>query len=133
MNKKTLLLLTTVLMSTLTLGGTVSAATSAKEPVQTIEHAEALDGGWTATQGRLKLTKHVRSVFAKALDGLVGCDYEPMALLGTQVVAGTNYCVLARLTPVVPNATAHWGLVYIYEDLEGNAKLMSVKDVELGM
>ena len=55
-----------------------------------------------------------------------------MALLGTQVVAGTNDCFLARLTPVVPNATPHWALVYVYEDLQGNVTLTNVKDLPLG-
>lgn len=135
MNKKFSILLTTVVLSTLTLGGIASAAPAAAPApqAQTADAQFQLEGGWTVTEGRLKLTKHVRSVFTKALDGLVGCDYEPMALLGTQVVAGRNYCILCRLTPVVPNATSHWALVYIYEDLEGNAKLLSVKDVELGI
>lgn len=77
--------------------------------------------------------RYIKAVFAKAVDGLLGCDYDLVALLGTQVVAGTNYCVLCRLTPVVPDAVPHWGLAYIYEDLQGDVSLTEVKDLELGL
>ena len=93
---------------------------------------EAVDGGWSVTQGSTKIDKHMRKVFSQALYGLVGCTYEPVALLGKQVAAGTNYCLLCRLTPVVPNAESHWGLVYIYEDLQGHAELKEVHDLVLG-
>ena len=93
---------------------------------------EAVDGGWSVTQGSTKIDKHTRKVFSQALYGLVGCTYEPVALLGKQVAAGTNYCLLCRLTPVVPNAESHWGLVYIYEDLQGHAELKEVHDLVLG-
>ena len=89
-------------------------------------------GGWTVTEGSTKIDRHTRKVFFQAVDGLVGCDYEPVALLGKQVAAGTHYCLLSRLTPVVPDAKAHWGLVYVYEDLQGQAKLIGVEDMELG-
>ena len=102
------------------------------ESAQAEDVSAALDGGWSVNEGRLQLGKHERLVFAKAIDHLLGCDYDPVALLGTQVVAGTNYCFLARLTPVVPDATPHWGLVYVYEDLQGAVTLSDVKDLPLG-
>ena len=105
---------------------------AAAQPVETIVQQEAVDGGWSVTQGSTKIDKHTRKVFSQALYGLVGCTYEPVALLGKQVAAGTNYCLLCRLTPVVPNAESHWGLVYIYEDLQGHAELKEVHDLVLG-
>ena len=133
MNKKSMILSALLATSVLCVGGTVSAAASetSATPVQEIEEAAPVDGGWMVNEGRTKLDKHAKNVFAKAVDGLLGCDYDPVALLGTQVVAGTNYCFLARLTPVVPDATPHWGLVYAYEDLQGHVKLTSVKDLPL--
>ena len=125
MNKKSMILSALLATSVLCVGGTVSAAASETS-------AAPVDGGWMVNEGRTKLDKHAKNVFAKAVDGLLGCDYDPVALLGTQVVAGTNYCFLARLTPVVPDATPHWRLVYAYEDLQGNVKLASVKDLPLG-
>ena len=135
MNKKSILLSALLATSVLFAGSTVSAAAEHHEEaahVHTIDSADSVDGGWMVTEGRLKLDKHAKGVFAKATDNLLGCDYEPVALLGTQVVAGTNDCFLARLTPVVPNATPHWALVYVYEDLQGNVTLTNVKDLPLG-
>lgn len=137
MKKKSMILSALLAASLLCFGGNadVSAASAhhdTAEHVHATHAAASVDGGWMVTEGRTRLDKHAKSVFTKATDGLLGCDYEPVALLGTQVVAGTNYCYLARLTPVVPDATPYWGLVHAYEDLQGNVKLTSVKDLPLG-
>jgi hypothetical protein len=49
--------------------------------------------------------------------------------MSTQVVAGMNYCILCQITPVVPNATPAWSLVYIYADAKGNARVTNVYDL----
>ena len=136
MNKMSRFLFVAFLMGTLAIGGVASAASADIEPAfftQEVNHSEQVDGGWTVNEGRVKLNKHVRNVFAKAVEKLLGCEYEAVALLGTRVVSGTNYCILCRPTPVVPDAVSHWGLAYIYEDLDGNVSLMEVKDLELGI
>lgn len=91
----------------------------------------AVDGGWEYNQGEISLDKNpeAKAAFEKALDGLVGCDYKPIALIGSQVVSGTNYCILCRTTPVVPNATSAFSLVTVYEDLSGKAEITEVKDL----
>ena len=87
-------------------------------------------GGWEITEAvEGKLTPEAKAAFDKAMNGLVGASYVPVALLGTQVVAGINYCILCQITPVVPDAVPSWALVYIYADLEGNAKIMNVYDI----
>jgi len=118
----------------MSMGTNLSAveAASGQQVDTTAMEQEVVVGGWSVTKGNTKIDRHTRKVFSKALEGLVGCTYEPVALLGKQVVAGTNYCLLCRLTPVVPNAETHWGLVYIYEDLQGHAELKDVQDVVLG-
>ena len=67
----------------------------------------------------------------KALDGLVGCNYEAVAYIGSQVVAGTNYSILCRTTPVVPDAVSSFSIVTVYEDLNGSAELTDVSDLTL--
>ncbi|MCF0136300.1 MAG: hypothetical protein HUJ69_07765, partial [Lachnospiraceae bacterium] len=69
--------------------------------------------------------------FEKATCGLLGTNYETIALISTQVVAGTNYTFVARTTPVTPNAQASFKLVTVYDDLEGNAQIIDVE--EMGM
>ena len=107
-------------------------AVTQAQPVRVQAAVEHVDGGWAVQQGRTALNRHVKQVFNKALDGLVGADYEPVALLGTQVVAGKNYEILYRITPTVLHPVTHWGVAYVYEDLQGNAKLLEVRDLELG-
>ena len=70
-----------------------------------------------------------QAAFEKATKELVGANYVPVALLGKQLVAGMNYCILCQVTPVVPDAKPAWALVYIYADLEGNATISNVYEV----
>ena len=93
--------------------------------------AEApLDGGWSVAESAA-VTDEYRAVFDKALEQLVGVDYEPIAYLGSQVVAGTNHCFLCRSTVVVPGAEPSLSLVYIYEDLEGNAEITNIAGLDI--
>ena len=85
-------------------------------------------GGWTVAEDPA-MSDALSAVFAKALDGLVGVDYVPVACLGTQIVAGMNYCFLAKATVVYPGAQPKLVLVYVYEDLSGNAKIMNFADM----
>ena len=57
--------------------------------------------------------------------------YNPVALLGTQVVAGTNYAVLSKASEI--NQGSKWVIIYLYQDLEGNATVLSVTDLPLGI
>ena len=75
------------------------------------------------------MTDELRAIFEKALDGLVGVDYVPVACLGTQVVAGTNYCFLAKATVVYPGAQPSYVLVYVYEDLSGGVEILNFADM----
>jgi hypothetical protein len=49
----------------------------------------------------------------EAFGAWVGAKLEPIALLGTQVVKGTNFIFAATVTPVVPDATAKASIVTI--------------------
>ena len=92
--------------------------------------AEPLDGGWQNVPCEAaELPEDAQAAFDKALDGLVGAEYTPVALLSRQVVAGMNYCILCQITPVVPDATPTWALVYIYADLQGNAEITNVYEL----
>jgi len=95
-------------------------------------NAEMLDGGWQViTQEEGKLPEDAKAAFDKAQGTLVGASYKPLALLATQLVAGTNYCILCEIAPVVPNPIPHFSLVYIYADLEGNASITNIADLDI--
>lgn len=92
--------------------------------------AEPMLGGWTVSEDN-EITDEMKDVFDKVMEGLVGVDYEPIALLGTQLVSGTNFCFLCRGTVVYPGAAPQLMLVFIYRDLEGNASVTSIQELDI--
>jgi len=94
----------------------------------------ALAGGWVISEDPA-ITDDIRNIFDQGLDsyqtGIITVVYSPVALLGTQVVAGTNYAVLSKASEI--NQGSKWVIVYLYQDLEGNATVLSVADVPLGI
>lgn len=92
--------------------------------------AEPMADGWqNVPHEAAALPDDAQAAFDKALEGLDGAEYTPVTLLSTQVVAGMNYCTLCQITPVVPDATPSWALVYIYADLQGNAEITNVYEL----
>ena len=89
--------------------------------------AELMPGGWYGPDETtvLPLPEDARKAFDKAMEDLDGSSVEPMALLGTQVVAGTNYAVLCRVTPVTPDAVSTVQVAVVYADLQGGASFRS--------
>lgn len=90
-----------------------------------------LAGGWTPA-GDPAITEEIRALFDQAMEGLVGVNYVPVAYLGSQVVAGTNYAVLCQATVVYPNAQPKWTVVYLYEDLTGHVEILNIADFDFG-
>ena len=90
----------------------------------------AVAGGWQTADDQT-ISAAQKAVFNKAMEKLVGVNYEPIAYLGSQVVAGTNHCFLCKSTVVRPGATPFYSLVYIYEDLSKNCKILNIQEVEL--
>ena len=93
--------------------------------------AGQLMGGWQATTDTT-IDEDAQAAFDAAMEGLLGVEYEPVDLLATQVVAGTNYCFLCRSTVVVPDAVPGYALVYVYRDLSGKAEILDIQDIEFG-
>lgn len=92
---------------------------------------EPLVGGWSAyTDNPTEIPAEALDALNAAIEGLEGCTYEPIALLGMQVVAGTNYCFLCETTIVVPDAQPSYALVYVFDGLEGEHELLRVQDIE---
>ena len=88
---------------------------------------EATDGGWTAPASP-EITKEVADTLAKATEKTVGAAYSPVVLLGTQVVAGTNYSILCEVTPVTENPEAHYAVVTVYQGADGTASVLETVD-----
>ena len=94
------------------------------------------EGGFTANTGKFALSKKknktVYSAYRKAMKELVGVDYKPVAYLGKQVVAGSNYMILCRSKAVTPDAAYEWSLVTVSKSAKGKVKLSDVQTLELG-
>lgn len=111
--------------------------------VQDLEVANYLDGqGQTTPEGLMggwqdadnlpnMLTEDQQAVFDKALEGMTGVGYTPVAVLATQVVAGTNYVFLAQGTTVTANPVTHLYIIKVYADLQGNAEVMNIYGLDL--
>ncbi|MBQ7204150.1 MAG: hypothetical protein IJS03_09110 [Eubacterium sp.] len=87
-------------------------------------------GGWSKAESPV-ITDDIKKVFKKATAELTGVEYEPVAYVASQVVAGTNHCVLCKATATVPNAPTTYAFVYIYEDLKGNAEVSKIVSSEI--
>ena len=88
-------------------------------------------GGWETNEGAVDISKNpaAKSAFKKAIKNLTGVKYQAIALLGSQVVAGMNYAILCRTTAVYPDAQPQIEVVYIYEDLQGNAEITGFQTI----
>lgn len=71
-----------------------------------------------------KVSVENKKHFEEAVGQLDGYFYEPVALLGTQIVSGTNYCFLCKPTIDANNATGSFVYTYIYVDLQGKATFL---------
>ena len=90
-------------------------------------------GGWSAYSEVITpvYTDDAKKAFDKAMEELVGVTYEPAALLATQIVSGTNYMFLAKGTTVTAQPKIGWYFVEIYQDLEGNASVTTINEIDL--
>ena len=93
-----------------------------------------LVGGWTIPEDTV-IDDDLNNLFFQALEsyqtGIITIAYTPVALLGTQVVAGTNYAVLSLASEI--NQGSHWVIIYLYQDLQGNATVLNIADVPLSI
>ena len=123
MKKLFALMLTMLMVLALCACGQSKAPAAEKEP--------AVVGGWTISEDAA-LTDEARAAFEKAMEGFTGVGYEPVALIGTQVVSGTNYCILCEARVIVPDAAPYYALVYVYADLKGGAEILNIAALNLG-
>ena len=91
-------------------------------------------GGWAYAEST-EITADIKKVVEKATETLTGATYEPIAYIGSQVVAGTNHAILCKSTPSVAelNGATTYVLIYVYEDLQGNCEITETTDVVLSI
>lgn len=132
MKKKYFILtLAVILCFTITACGKEKEKEKENEEVETGENVHMV-GGWETvlTDKQVGLEESEIKIFNDAKEGYTGLKIEPVALLGKQLVAGTNYMFLAKGTPAVQKPTTSYIIVVIYNDLQGKSSITSVLDFD---
>lgn len=92
---------------------------------------EPLLGAWSSNVDHpTEIPQDVLDAFNAATENMTGCVYKPIALLGSQVVAGTNYCLLCETTLAVPDAQPCFALVYFYDGVNGEKEILKVEEIK---
>ena len=92
----------------------------------------SLLGGWDISGMKpCNLPQKVASALTAVTGGLVGADYQPVLYVGSQVVNGTNYCIIALQRLVTRNPETRLVKMIINESPTGESKLVSVSGIEL--
>lgn len=103
-------------------------------PEETAEEEPAADlsvplaGGWTVSADPItsRLTEDEQAVFDQVV-AMTGMDYEPAAVLATQVVAGTNYAYLCR----EKEGDQEWIVVTVFSGLNGETQVLNAHTLAL--
>ena len=88
-----------------------------------------LVGGWQIPED-MAVTEEAKSAFESVASELG--QYQAIKLLATQVVAGTNYCILAQSTAMGQMGPDNYRIAYVNVDPSGKASLLRNDEILLG-
>lgn len=94
---------------------------------------ERLAGGWNVLEAPegIALPQDAKEAFDKAMEGYNGVAPHPLALLGTQVVAGTNYLFLCVSKPLAVDDAPGLFVATIYKDPSNACSVSSMAAFDL--
>ncbi|HBI51439.1 MAG TPA: hypothetical protein DDX72_01505 [Ruminococcaceae bacterium] len=130
--KKALKLTAAALAAISALSCTVFAVSAEDADASFVQEDIPLSGGWTVNDSYVAMSKNpeAKAAFKKATKDYAGWSFKALALLGTQVVAGTNYAILVKADELNPDGGAtQIKVMYIYEDLKGNAEITGFQTI----
>lgn len=112
-----------------------SSSSSSAQTTDETSVENVIVGGWSlaGNYAALAIPQDDLAVFESATAGYMGASFEPIALLGTQVVSGTNYAFLCVQTVSAADDPYSLVVVTIYEDLHGNSEVFNITPVEIGI
>ena len=127
--KKLKQIISIMLISTIAVGISACAGSGSDRD----EVPETETGAWTINhqKNQAKLPEEVEKAFNKATEKHTGSTLEPVAYMGSQVVAGMNYMILCQAETTTQEPEASYQIAIIYADLEGNAELTSLEDFDI--
>ena len=88
-----------------------------------------LAGGWSVAEDHA-LTDEMKTMAEKALSDVAGMKYTPIAYIASQVVAGTNHCILCTAVSEDADDPASYALVTIYQGVDGNLDVIDISDCD---
>lgn len=92
----------------------------------------ATDGAWSVSKARYSfLTSSQKKTFNKAVKGLTGVEYKPVALLAKQTVAGTNYIYLCQGTTITQKPVKSWYVMSVSKNLKNKVSIRSIKKLKV--
>ena len=99
---------------------------------ENIDDAEMV-GAWSIAVPDMTWTlpEAAQGAFENAAAKYVGVDFTPIALLGTQIVAGHNYKVLCFGTVVTKTPVTSLYVIDIYENLQGESQITDAQLFDL--
>ena len=102
---------------------TETAETTAAET----EETENIVGGWTLNEDvkEAEIDSSILEAFDSVKTSYSGGELQALAVLGTQVVSGTNYAILAK------EDKAGYAVAVLYADLSGNVELRQVTPLDI--
>ena len=87
-------------------------------------------GGWNyADMPACSLPQDAATAFEKATKGFCGSGFVPVLFVGTQLVSGTNYCIVCKSTLTTNPPIVGCKTLFIYEDLKGNCSITKIDDI----
>lgn len=83
-------------------------------------------GGWELSEK--ELDNNLQEIFNKAMTDYTSMSFRPLKLVGTQVVAGTNYKFYCEGSANVTRPQTKNYYVTIYQDLQGNCSIIDISE-----
>ena len=99
-------------------------------PGTDVENGDNLAGGWAYAESS-EITADIKTMFENLATKDVDDTYEPVAYVGSQVVAGTNHAVLCKVISNTVADKTSLAIVYVYEDLNGKCQITNTETIEL--
>jgi hypothetical protein len=93
------------------------------------EEKHPVTGGLSETEDGA-ISQEMQEIFDKATAKIIGVDYTPVELIGTQIVNGINYRFLCKAKTFSPSATARKVVVTVYQKLNGEAVVLDIVNLD---
>jgi hypothetical protein len=90
-------------------------------------NSKMMVGAWT--KFRSNISEEDKRVFNNAMEGLMGVNYEPVAV-ATQVVEGTNYRFFCNSQVVRPDSFNEASMVTIWRRPNGDTEITNISNIE---